>query len=168
MKLFSRHALALSGAAGLFALIGGCATPRTESAVAPATPAMREPRVQTRSMMPAPSAKWIAEQYTDLPIPKGFRFQPNKSFVFMQGSLRRADLNYEGAMTSRDVLRFFQDSMPTSGWQFLRLTGVRMKTLTFVKGNEMVEIIIASHEMHAEHDPGQEPMSSLHIKLNPS
>ncbi len=168
MMPFSRYALALAGAAGFAGLIGGCATSRTEPAVVQAPLATRAPRVQTWPMRPAASAKWIAEQYTDLPIPKGFKFEPDKSFVFTQGSLRRADLNYEGVMTSRDVIRFYQDSMPTSGWQFLRLTGVRMKTLTFVKGNEMVEIIVEWHAPRAEHDAGQERMTRLHIKLNPS
>ena len=36
--------------------------------------------------------------------------------------------------------------MPANGWRFVRLTGLRMKTLSYVKGDEVCQIIIERHD----------------------
>ncbi len=136
-------------------------TPQPSTTAAPGAGAIAPPR---HVMAPAPSAQWILEKYTDLPIPAAFNFNSNKSFVFMQGALRSADLTYDGNMPTPKLIRFFQESMPTSGWQFVRLTGMMMKTMTFVKGDERCEITIHSRI----NDENQERTDTrLHIKLNP-
>lgn len=170
MKGFCYRALALAGAAGFGGLMAGCAALRPEPTVAQPLPAtVGEVGTRMGPVMPAPSAQWIVQQYTDLPIPKDFRLVPNESFVFIQGTIRKADLNYEGALPVPDLIRFYQESMPTSGWQFLRMTGVRMKTLTYVKGHEVVEIIIESHAPHLEpgdeHEEQPQGVTHLHIQL---
>ncbi len=115
-------------------------------------------------MAPAPSAQWVVEKYTDLPIPTGFAFISNKSFVFMQGALRSADLTYDGSMSSSKLIRFYQDSMPANGWKLIRITGMMMKSMTFVKGGERCEITI--HTRTNDENP-QLVHTRLHIKLNP-
>jgi len=157
-------------------LLSGCAfrqysdSTQQTAATAPQKPATTSsPKAETitpprHAMAPAPSAQWILEKYTDLPIPAAFNFNSNKSFVFMQGALRSADLTYDGSMATPKLIRFYQDSMPANGWQLLRLTGMKMKTMTFVKGNERCEITI--HSRVNEANP-RLMHTRLHIKLNP-
>jgi len=159
-------------------LISGCAfrqysappqEPAATTTQQPSTPTTAAPRADSTVppryvMAPAPSAQWISEKYTDLPIPAAFNFNSNKSFVFMQGALRSADLTYDGSMSTPKLIRFYQDSMPANGWQLLRLTGMKMKTMTFLKGGERCEITI--HSRINEENP-RLSHTRLHIKLNP-
>jgi hypothetical protein len=150
-------------------LAGGCAPRRSTPRVAAPAPA-RVPgeASQSRTGVQPPSGKWILEQYTDLPIPKGYKLKAEDSFVFMQGTLRSVDLKYEGDRSEQALVRFYQESMPTHGWQFLRMTGVKMKTLTYVKGIELCEIIIMLHKpRRGESGEEARPLTHLHIKMNP-
>ncbi len=172
MNRFCSHGAALARMAGLCGLMVGCAAEAVQSPVGYVSPPVfSDAAPSRRSMMPAPSALWISEHYTDVPIPKSFRLEPDESFVFMQGTQRRADLSYEGSLPARDVMQFYQEAMPANGWQFLRMTGVRMKTLTYVKGNEMIEIIVEQHDPHdeptheREHEMEQQSVTHLHIQL---
>ncbi len=132
-------------------------------------------------MVTPPSADWIRGQFTDLPVPDGFTLVADESFVFVQGSVRSADLNYTGDRTVSELIGFYQESMSTSGWRFLRMTGVRMKTLSYLKGDEICEIIMEVHAPHDEHaelqhwesqheevqfERERESLTHLHIKLN--
>ncbi len=157
-------------------LFSGCAfrqysdsTQQTAATATQKSAATSSPKAETITpprnvMAPAPSAQWILEKYTDLPIPAAFNFNSNKSFVFMQGALRSADLTYDGSMSTPKLIRFYQDSMPANGWQLLRLTGMKMKTMTFLKGGERCEITI--HSRINEENP-RLVHTRLHIKLNP-
>ena len=133
----------------------------------------RRPRIGP--METPPSADWIQGRFTDLPIPRNFTLMADESFVFVQGSLRSADLNYTGTRTPSDMIRFYQESMPTNGWRFIRMTGVKMKTLSYLKGEEICEIIIERHAPHTEHeveyespysDQKEDTVTHLHIKLS--
>ncbi len=173
MNRFCSRGAALARMAGLCGLMAGCAAEPGQSPLGRVPPAPSSDWGAFRnSAMPALSALWISEQYTDLPIPKDFRFEADESFVFVQGTQRRADLNYEGTLTAREVIQFYQETMPTHGWQFLRMSGVRMKTLTYVKGDEMVEIIVESHGPHHEptdqheHEQERQSITHLHIQLS--
>ena len=172
MKRFTNRAAALAPMAGLCGLMVGCAVEAVQSPVAYVSPPGSSDAASSRfSMMPAPSAQWISQQYTDVPIPKSFRLEPDESFVFMQGTQRRADLSYEGSLPAQDVMQFYQETMPAHGWQFLRMAGVRMKTLTYIKGDEMIEIIVERHDPHAEptheraHEMEEQSVTHLHIQL---
>ena len=79
------------------------------------------------------SNQWLQEgAFADLPVPPSFELEPDESFVFLQGSIRSADLNYVGEGAVSEVIRFYQDEMPPLGWHFVRLTGINMKTLSAV------------------------------------
>ncbi len=148
-------------------VLSGCVPWQQPQAPVPRpSPEHQERKAQRPSMQSAPSARWILQRYTDLPIPKGYTLRANESFVFMQGGLRSADLKYTGPLSVSDLIRFYQDSMPANGWRFLRMTGVRMKTITFFKGTELCEIIIMA-PMSESTPPDTEGMAHLHIKLNP-
>ncbi len=135
-------------------------------------------------LVSAPSADWLEARFTDLPIPRDFTLLADESFVFLQGSLRSADLQYAGGETVSQLIRFYQESMPANGWRFVRMTGVRMKTLSYLKGNEICEIIIERHPLGEKHeaerermgargqegrwglDRGRDKLTHLHIQLN--
>lgn len=154
MRRFPGHAAVSALTAGVCGLMASCAAEPVQTPLAQLGPAPAQPF--PGPMMSSPSAQWIAEQYTDLPIPKGFGLLADQSFVFIQGKQRKADLSYVGAMPVRDLIRFYQESMAANRWQFLQLTGVRMKTLTYVKGDEIVQIVIQARPPPHEHRPEAE------------
>ena len=107
----------------------------------------------------------------------------DESYVFLQGSIRSADLNYIGNAIVSDVIRFYQKEMPPLGWHLVRFTGINMKTLSYSKGVEVCEIILERHSEHSSapdasgteewHDgvsagPDDTPklQTHLHIKLH--
>jgi len=55
--------------------------------------------------------------------------------------------------------------MPANGWQLVRITGMMMKSMTFVKGDERCEITI--HTRVADDNNSNLVHTRLHIKLNP-
>jgi hypothetical protein len=95
--------------------------------------------------------EWLQEgAFADLPVPPSFELEPDESFVFLQGSIRSADLNYVGEGAVSEAIRFYQEEMPPLGWHLVRLTGIDMKTLSYSKGIEICEIILERHsEQHA-------------------
>jgi len=162
----------LMGFVVYFAVVSGCAAGRPTPPAPPAAPVSNRQEATVRQpTMRAPSAQWILNHYTDLPIPNGYEFKPDESFVFVQDALRSADLKYEGNLPVEKLIRFYAEAMPTNGWQFLRMTGVKMKTITFVKAGEICEILIMTLAPRPagaqdEWEALPPPRTHLHIKLN--
>lgn len=170
--------LALLAAVGVsLVVISGCASPggvrstyNTQSPAGPAaTPSAAPGSVQSvaAGTSRASSPEWAQERFEDVPVPPGFSLDQDSSFTFVQGPLRQADLRYAGSESVARVIRFYQETMPNSGWSFLRLTGVQMKTITYLKNDEVCEVIVESHdESHSEphsegieHVEGRDPRS---------
>ena len=169
------------------ALLPGCAMlpelpflidhPPTQS-----SPSREVPRAQPTGN--SHSDEWLqGSAFADLPIPPNFELMSDESYVFLQGSIRSADLNYIGNAIVSDVIRFYQKEMPPLGWYFVRFTGINMKTLSYSNGVEICEIILERHSEHSSapdasgteewHDgvsagPDDTPklQTHLHIKLH--
>ncbi len=134
-------------------LSSGCAMRSAQPSPVARPPAEATPRPVPRAQATVnpPSVEWLQKgTFADLPVPPGFELESDESFVFLQGEMRSADLNYVGEGAVSEVIRFYQDEMPPFGWHFVRLTGVDMKTLSYSKGTEICEIIL---ERHSEHSP---------------
>ncbi len=135
------------------ALSSGCAMRPAQPSPVARPPAQASPRPVSRAQATVnpPSVEWLQKgAFADLPVPPGFELESDESFVFLQGSIRSADLNYIGDGPISELIRFYQDEMPPFWWQFVRLTGIDMKTLTYSNGIEICEIIL---ERHSEHSP---------------
>ena len=166
----------------LVALSSGCAMRPAQPAPVGYPPAQAPSRQVSGAQATTnpPSNEWLREgAFADLPVPPSFELEPDESFVFLQGSIRSADLNYVGEGAISEVIRFYQDEMPPLGWHFVRLTGINMKTLSFSNGIEICEIILERHsEQHASGDEEwhqgvsagpedtQKFQTHLHIKLH--
>lgn len=166
VKRGTRHCLIVAISGMCLWIASSCATRQ------PTSPPARLPAPSSQQTVErASSGQWVLNQYADLPVPRGYEYKPDQSFVFAQEGLRTADLRYEGDLPVEELIRFYQDSMPTSGWKFLRLTGMRMKTITFTKDGEMCEIIIMSVQPQRVEDSDWQSSprvsTHLHIKVNP-
>ncbi len=142
------------------ALSSGCAMRPAQPSPVARPPAQASPRPVSRAQATVnpPSVEWLQKgAFADLPVPPGFELESDESFVFLQGSIRSADLNYIGDATISELIRFYQNEMPPFGWQFVRLTGVDMKTLSYSNGIEICEIIL---ERHSEHPPAAHASST--------
>ena len=129
-------------------LSSGCAIRSTQPSPVARPPAQASPRPVPRAQATVnpPSVEWLQEgAFADLPVPPGFELKSDESFVFLQGSMRSADLNYVGEGAVSELIRFYQDEMPPLGWHFVRLTGINMKTLSYSNGIEICEIIFERH-----------------------
>ena len=110
------------------------------------TQASPRPVARVQATANPPSNEWLQRgAFADLPVPPGFELESDESFVFLQGSIRSADLNYVGDAPVSELIRFYQDEMPPLGWHFVRLTGINMKTLSYSNGIEICEIIFERH-----------------------
>ncbi len=137
--------VALSGCTSSGGARSSYAQPPAVPAAAPsAAPGSVQPVAAASSR--ATSPEWAQGRFEDVPVPPGFSLDQNSSFTFVQGSLRQADLRYAGSEPVARVVRFYQETMPNSGWTFLRLTGVQMKTITYLKNDEVCEVIVESHD----------------------
>lgn len=55
-------------------------------------------------------------QFSDVPVPYGFEFQREASFVYKTDSVRIGHLRYTGKAGLFEVIKFFEDNMSASGW----------------------------------------------------
>lgn len=146
MKRSTRHRLAFAIATIGLWIAAGCTNWQPPPPAQP-LPTATQPRpapVVKSAAESTPLDLWASDHYTDLPVSDGYEYISSESFVFAQEGIRSADLRYEGEQTVEELIRFFQESLPANGWRFLRLTGMRMKTVTFTKQGEMCEIIVMS------------------------
>ena len=79
----------------------------------------------------------------DIPVPKGFKMDLDRTFFNSGGGLRSGYITYNGQGTAPALLEFFRDNMPISGWVLVRETsGSGAYSLHFEKSNEEAEVKI--------------------------
>ena len=120
-------------------LLPSCETqpPRAATPPPPVDPAQAQATQQE-------AARWLGTQFEDVPIPPKFSLDYDASYVSTSSGQqsRVADLRYTGGTALTDILAYTQQSMARSGWQISSLSGVAIKRLRFVKGNEECQLLI--------------------------
>ncbi len=126
-------------------LVSGCALFR-RGAETSTTPVALGPDQRFESLVPGLSAPtWSATQFDDVPVPPEFTLDYDASYINVSGQglrVRVADLRYTGEAPLTEALASVQQGMLRSGWRLTSLTGVAIKSLRFVKGEEECQVIV--------------------------
>jgi hypothetical protein len=92
----------------------------------------------------------------DVPVPVGFAFKSNGSYIF-SGNYRVAKLLYRGTPHIDACMEYFKREMPQSRWNFVRDSGVDGRAMTFY--NECEELNIKFDRVAG--------LTSLDIEIKP-
>jgi len=132
-------------------LLGGCGIRMTPE---PSPP----PQFERVAKSPRPAVRWMGTRFEDVPVPSEFTLAYEVSYMNVSArGPRVADLRYTGQSSLTDVLTHVQQAMLKAGWELTSLTGVAIKTLRYVKGEEECVVII-----HKGDDGGSVIMIRLH------
>jgi hypothetical protein len=93
----------------------------------------------------------------DVPVPSGFAYKSNGSYVF-SGNYRVAKLLYRGTPKLDDCVSYFKTQMPLSRWAFVKDNGTDERELVFQ--NESAEEMLVSMKRSAG-------ITSLEIAIKP-
>jgi hypothetical protein len=79
----------------------------------------------------------------DLPVPEGFSMDLNRSYYNSGRGTRTGLLTYVGKAETVDLLAFFRDNMPISGWQLKKESSdFGSYNLHFIKKAEAADVKI--------------------------
>ncbi|MHC4393029.1 MAG: hypothetical protein ACYS22_17185 [Planctomycetota bacterium] len=92
----------------------------------------------------------------DVPVPVGFRFRENGSYVF-NNNYRVAKLRYAGGRQLDEVEAFYKENMPLSQWEFTGDSGAKKRVITFQKDWETCTVTLMR-------DHGR---SAINIEISP-
>lgn len=73
------------------------------------------------------------EEFPEVPIPSRFTLVPKESFTATSDLYRVAHLKYIGSYSVQEVLKFYRDQMPASGWKLEYVMGLDVKVMDFAK-----------------------------------
>jgi len=104
--------------AGALAMLVGCATaPEQELG----DPLSRPPPLRVAATL----------QFHDLPVPMGCQYQPTDSFSAQGTGYRVGQFVYKGSGDPFNLIRFFEEQMPSNGWEKVRDLDVGSRVVLF-------------------------------------
>ena len=83
-------------------------------------------------------------KFDDIPIPSGFSFIPDKSFVFQNETFRVGLLRYTGQATGEQLIYFYKEQMPLYQWELANIVEYGQRTLSFDRRDEVCTVVIDS------------------------
>lgn len=82
------------------------------------------------------------QKFTDIPVPRGFKFLPAASYAFKSGDIRAGVLIYQGLAPAEQVMAFYQQQMPMHKWSLLNLVEYGNRLMNYDRENESCVINI--------------------------
>jgi hypothetical protein len=94
--------------------------------------------VGPRNMTPTSSLlePQVAQKFSDVPVPAGFKMVAKESFSFENAGVRVAVLKYQGTAFPDQVITFYKDQMPMYNWNLLNVIEYGEHLLNFDRDNE--------------------------------
>jgi hypothetical protein len=84
-----------------------------------------------------------ASLFSDIPVPRGFTYEPSKSFSDLGRGYRTGQLLFSGNAAVEDVVQFYKEQMPANSWTEERnLRSSDNVAMYFKKGEERSTITI--------------------------
>jgi hypothetical protein len=136
-----RRASLVLGLSVVAALSGGCSAIRSQDTIS----------------IPNPLTVAPERPLADVPVPRGFTYKSNGSYVF-SGNYRVAKLLYRGTPKVDECIEYFKEQMPASRWTFVKEAGGDEVGLVFQ--NEAPEELLVSLKRSAG-------ITSLSIEIKP-
>ncbi|GAB4341692.1 MAG: hypothetical protein Kow0099_18580 [Candidatus Abyssubacteria bacterium] len=79
----------------------------------------------------------------DIPVPAGFEFDREHSFVFQNGVIDVGSIQYVGKEDITDVAQFYVDEMPRYNWTLLNVAEHQTVTMTFDKPEKACQVLLS-------------------------
>lgn len=79
----------------------------------------------------------------DIPVPAGFAFDRDSSFVFQNAAIEVGKIQYVGKEEITDVAQFYVDEMPRYEWTLLNVSEHRTISLTFDKPQKSCLVLLS-------------------------
>ncbi len=99
---------------------------------------------------PKPLEPQVSLQFSDIPLPSGFKFLGKDSYSFQSGDVRVAVLKYTGRPNAGRVYNFFIEQMPMYNWNFINAVEYGRRLLNFDRENETCIITIEPKKLSTE------------------
>ena len=99
---------------------------------------------------PKPLEPRVSLQFSDIPLPSGFKFLGKDSYSFQSGDVRVAVLKYTGRHNAGRVYNFFIEQMPMYNWNFINAVEYGRRLLNFDRENETCIITIEPKKLSTE------------------
>ena len=90
---------------------------------------------------------------TDIPVPEGFKMDLQRSFYYAPtaGSPRVGKLTYTGRAQTPELITFFRENMPVSGWAMKNEAGTfGSYVLYFEKGTETAQVSVTPYRFNTD------------------
>ncbi len=78
----------------------------------------------------------------DIPVPAGFEFDRDHSFVFQNSMLDVGKIQYAGKEPITDVAQFYIEEMPRYNWTLLNVAEHQTVALFFDKENKSCQVLL--------------------------
>jgi hypothetical protein len=79
---------------------------------------------------------------SDIPVPAGFVFDREHSFVFQDSAMEVGKMQYSGKEAIGDVAQFYLDEMPRYNWTLLNVTEHNVIFLDFTKEGKACQVLL--------------------------
>ena len=79
----------------------------------------------------------------DIPIPAGFEFTRDASFVFQNSAMDVGRIQYTGKEQIEDVAQFYLDEMARYNWTLVNVTEYRTIMLFFEKPDKTCQVLLS-------------------------
>jgi len=135
----------------VFIFISGCATQSLSEKSTPLEESQPSKENEEASIS-------LYYDFKDVPVPKEFKLQKEKSFVFRTNEFTTGILTFSGKVGSDSLISYFINKMPDDGWRFLSSFKSPKNILFFQKENRFCIITIISKAFY----------TNLEILITPS
>lgn len=98
-----------------------------------AGPAKKETDISKSQGLLEPSAML---KFSDIPVPVGFNFLPQNSYLFESAGIRVGVLKYQGKANPDQVINFYREQMPMYNWTLLNITEFGERLMNFERERE--------------------------------
>lgn len=87
--------------------------------------------------------KAVRSEFEDIPVPKGFTYQPEESTVIESPSVKAARLVYRGRIEPDSVAVFLRTTLEANGWRNVSsTTAQKAHTQVYEKGGNSLQVLV--------------------------
>ncbi|MBN1793825.1 MAG: hypothetical protein JW844_02545 [Candidatus Omnitrophica bacterium] len=83
-------------------------------------------------------------RFDDIPVPYGFKIQPEESFAFQNDFSRVGLLRYTGKTSADSLVLFYKEQMPLYNWRMVNIIEFGRRVLNFEKEDQNCIVMIES------------------------
>lgn len=101
---------------------------------------------------PPPEPVNLAHPFTDVPVPKGFKLDRSRTFIYESGSgtVKVGRLFFSGGADLKETASFYENEMTNQGWKLVNSMEHKGKILHYEKEGWVCTVVILSGWMGSD------------------